>query len=72
MFFFKFFHINLLFPLFLGVQYCPNSTTYSLGFECRPCHEACFEGCTGPGDNVGNNGCNKCLYGLRDELGNVC
>ncbi|CAK5079274.1 unnamed protein product [Meloidogyne enterolobii] len=53
------------------VQYCPNSTTYSLGFECRPCHEACFDGCTGPGDIVGNNGCNKCLYGLKDELGNL-
>uniref|UniRef100_A0A1I8BNW2 receptor protein-tyrosine kinase n=1 Tax=Meloidogyne hapla TaxID=6305 RepID=A0A1I8BNW2_MELHA len=52
------------------VEYCPNSKTYPLGFECRPCHDACFEGCTGPDDLVGKNGCNNCLYALRDDQGN--
>ena len=27
---------------------------------CQPCHSNCIDGCTGPENRVGSNGCNSC------------
>jgi len=38
---------------------CPTSK-YDASGECQPCHENCVDGCTGPENTIGPNGCNSC------------
>ena len=41
------------------VSSCPVNY-YADGMDCKLCHELCVGGCTGPGDFVGQRGCNTC------------
>ena len=35
---------------------------------CMKCNDACEgEGCTGPGDHLGEQGCNSCIKGIRER-----
>ena len=39
--------------------FCPTSK-YDASGECQPCHENCVDGCKGPENTIGPNGCNSC------------
>ena len=43
------------------VSACPVNY-YADGMDCKLCHELCIGGCTGPGDFVGQGGCNACDF----------
>lgn len=43
------------------VSTCPDKY-YADGMDCKLCHELCVGGCTGPGDFVGQGGCNACAF----------
>ena len=43
------------------VSACPGNY-YEDGMDCKLCHELCVGGCTGPGNFVGQGGCNACDF----------
>ena len=43
------------------VATCPGNY-YEDGSDCKLCHELCVGGCTGPGNFVGDEGCEACDF----------
>ncbi|XP_046400809.1 epidermal growth factor receptor isoform X2 [Ischnura elegans] len=41
-------------------KYNDNKSSGQSGGECRPCHENCVDGCSGPENTIGPNGCHSC------------
>ncbi|XP_021924577.1 epidermal growth factor receptor isoform X4 [Zootermopsis nevadensis] len=39
---------------------CPTGKYDDAAGECQPCHENCVDGCRGPENAIGPNGCNSC------------
>ena len=48
------------------VAACPNDY-YEDGSDCKLCHELCVGGCTGPGNYVGQGGCDACDFVNFDQ-----
>ena len=48
------------------VPACPDNY-YTNGSDCNLCHELCVGGCTGPGNFVGQGGCNMCDFVNFDQ-----
>ena len=48
------------------VSACPDSY-YADGMDCKLCNELCVSGCTGPGNFVGQGGCNACNFVNFDQ-----
>jgi len=46
---------------------CPDSHYPDHSRRCRPCHENCLGGCTGPANMPGPGGCNACGVVVYDE-----
>ena len=43
------------------VAECPKGKYHDLRYgECMSCHDNCRDGCSGPDNSVGPNGCNSC------------
>ena len=48
------------------VSACPGNY-YADGMDCKLCNELCVGGCTGPGNFVGQGGCNACDFVNFDQ-----
>ncbi|ESO84799.1 hypothetical protein LOTGIDRAFT_176100 [Lottia gigantea] len=48
---------------------CPEIMYPDKNSVCQKCHKNCANGCTGPMDHVGENGCNSCEVGYRQMKG---
>ncbi|KAF6039827.1 Egfr [Bugula neritina] len=50
------------------VAECPQEFKYADGNStCQPCHPNCVRGCTGPGNFVGEGGCNFCEVSVAND-----